>query len=190
MFWAHFCMVLWRRMFIWDKSFCVSTDLLSSYVCKLDKSLYVLKQAPRAWYSQQVIRFNGLDSNHLKVAPPFFFKRGDVITYSLVYVHDVIVVGSCDKEVEAVLYERDFVTLVLKVSVLFIFSRNWSVREHTRLNCYSHSQIKYAEELVLYTRINIARLFIPLCPPYKNFHWGQAHIGIVLQMISCSTILL
>ena len=71
-------------------------------VCKLKKSLYGLKQSPRAWFERftNVVRKQGYNqgqSDHT-----LFFKRfpGNLITILIVYVDDIIVTGNYEKEVE------------------------------------------------------------------------------------------
>ena len=67
----------------------------SQYVCKLDKALYGLKQAPRAWYSRVSTKLQQLRFRPSKGDTSlFFFKKGKVIIYMLVYANDIIVASS------------------------------------------------------------------------------------------------
>ena len=65
------------------------------YVCKLDKVLYGLKQAPRAWYSRLSMQLQ-----HVGFTPPkadtslFFYSKGNITIFVLVYVDDIIVASS------------------------------------------------------------------------------------------------
>jgi histone deacetylase 1/2 len=65
------------------------------YVCKLDKALYGLKQAPRAWYSRLSTRLHELGFKSSKSDTSlFFYSKGDVTIFMLVYVDDIIVASS------------------------------------------------------------------------------------------------
>jgi hypothetical protein len=65
------------------------------YVCKLKKSIYGLKQAPRQWYKalrDALLQFGFVHSatdNSL-----FFYASNSVLYYCLVYVDDIIIIGS------------------------------------------------------------------------------------------------
>ncbi|WVZ94198.1 hypothetical protein U9M48_040119, partial [Paspalum notatum var. saurae] len=71
----------------------------SHYVCKLDKTLYGLKQTPRAWYARLSTKLQQLDSSL------FFFHQGDVTMNLLVYIDDIILVSSSNQAVSALLHD-------------------------------------------------------------------------------------
>lgn len=74
------------------------------YVCKLDKALYGLKQAPRAWYSRLSDKLKSLGFRSSKADTSlFFYTRGTVTIFHLVYVDDIVVVSSSTKAVQALL---------------------------------------------------------------------------------------
>jgi hypothetical protein len=65
------------------------------YVCKLDKDLYELKHALRAWYSRLSSKLQSLDFISSKADSSFFFfNKGGVIIFVLIYVDDMIVASS------------------------------------------------------------------------------------------------
>uniref|UniRef100_A0A8R7V3W8 Reverse transcriptase Ty1/copia-type domain-containing protein n=1 Tax=Triticum urartu TaxID=4572 RepID=A0A8R7V3W8_TRIUA len=65
------------------------------YVCKLDKALYGLKQAPRAWYSRLSTKLQQLEFTPSKADTSlFFYSKGNVTIFVLVYVDDIIVASS------------------------------------------------------------------------------------------------
>ncbi|KAI3729382.1 hypothetical protein L6452_18039 [Arctium lappa] len=68
-----------------------------TYVCKLNKSLYGLKHAPRAWYTRfatyilsQGFRTSACDNSL------FIYSRGSHTTYLLLYVDDIVLTASSD----------------------------------------------------------------------------------------------
>jgi histone deacetylase 1/2 len=65
------------------------------YVCKLDKALCGLKQAPFAWYSQLSGRLQELGFKPSKVDTSlFYYCKGSHVTFMLIYVDDIIVASS------------------------------------------------------------------------------------------------
>lgn len=81
------------------------------YICKLDKALYGLKQAPRAWYSRLSGRLQELGFLASKADTSlFFFNKGSVSIFILVYVDDIIVASSSLEATTALLkdLEKDF----------------------------------------------------------------------------------
>jgi hypothetical protein len=61
-------------------------------ICKLDKAIYGLKQALRAWYSRLSSKLRKLGFVPSKGDTSlFFFKNRDIQIYVLVYVDDIIV---------------------------------------------------------------------------------------------------
>ena len=68
---------------------------LPHHVCKLDKSLYGLKQSPRAWFSRLSTKL--LEPGfHPSLADSslFIYQQGGVCIYMLIYVNDIIITGS------------------------------------------------------------------------------------------------
>ena len=66
-----------------------------NYLCRLDKALYGLKHAPRAWYSRLSLKLQQLGFCPSKGDTSlFFFKKGKVTIYMLIYVDDIIVASS------------------------------------------------------------------------------------------------
>jgi len=64
-------------------------------VCLLDKSLYGLRQAPRAWFTrfaEFVIKF-GFTAT-LSDSSLFVLRRGNDVAYLLLYVDDIVLTGS------------------------------------------------------------------------------------------------
>jgi hypothetical protein len=69
-----------------------------NYVYKLDKALYGLKQAPREWFSRLSMKLQNLGFQPSKAdAWLFFYKKGTISIFVLIYVNDIIVASSCEK---------------------------------------------------------------------------------------------
>jgi histone deacetylase 1/2 len=80
-------------------------------VCKLDKALYGLKQAPRAWYSRLCHKLEQLGFISSKGDTSlFFYRKGNITIFVLVYVDDIILASSSQEATTAFLrdLERDF----------------------------------------------------------------------------------
>ena len=82
-----------------------------NYVCKLDKALYGLKQVPRVWYSRLSVKLCDLGFKASKADTSlFFYNRGDVVLFVLIYVDDIIVASSTQEATLALLQDlkQDF----------------------------------------------------------------------------------
>jgi hypothetical protein len=81
------------------------------HMCKLDKAIYGLKQAPMAWYSRlnnKLIQLGFVMSKG--VTSLFMYKKGGVAMFLLIYVDDIVVVSSSSQAIEALLSDlkREF----------------------------------------------------------------------------------
>ena len=76
------------------------------YICKLDKTLYRLKQAPRAWYSRLSSKLCALGFVPSKADTSLFlYNKSDVTVFVLIYVDDIIVTSSSDCAISALLQD-------------------------------------------------------------------------------------
>ena len=71
----------------------------SNKVCRLKKSIYGLKQSPRAWFGRFTIAmkkygFKQSNSDHTL----FLKRRGSLVTCLIIYVDDMIVIGNDEEE--------------------------------------------------------------------------------------------
>jgi histone deacetylase 1/2 len=73
-----------------------------NYICKLDKALYGLKHAPRAWYSRLSFKLSTLGFVPSKADTSLFlFAKSGIIIFLLIYVDDIIVTSSSDTVISA-----------------------------------------------------------------------------------------
>ena len=64
-------------------------------VCKLNKSLYGLKQSPRMWYQKFDTSIRGLGFTRSKEDRCVYFKLiADRVIYLVLYVDDMLLVGN------------------------------------------------------------------------------------------------
>nr|KAJ0213326.1 hypothetical protein LSAT_V11C400158820 [Lactuca sativa] len=99
-----------------------------NHVCKLSKALYGLKQAPRAWFQRlnTFLLSNGCVCSRADTSL-FIFSHDSCIMYLLVYVDDLILIGSDESVVTG------FTTLTYTNTGLFL------------------SQSKYAKDVLTWT---------------------------------------
>ncbi|GKA17967.1 retrotransposon protein, putative, ty1-copia subclass [Tanacetum coccineum] len=75
------------------------------YVCKLQKAIYGLKQSPRAWFSRLSNKLHQLGFRASKVDTSLFlFHHGNITIYMLVYVDDIVIVGSSQSVVDRLIH--------------------------------------------------------------------------------------
>jgi hypothetical protein len=75
-------------------------------VCKLDKAIYGLKQAPKAWYSRLSSKLIDLGFRASKSDTSLFiYRKNGVVIYMLIYVDDIIVTASSKEAVAALLQD-------------------------------------------------------------------------------------
>jgi hypothetical protein len=116
------------------------------HVCKLDKALYGLKQAPRAWYSRLSSKLQSLGFSACKADTSlFFYNKGGVSIFLLIYVGDIVVASSSEKDVDALLHDLglDFALKDLGILHYFLGIEVKSVADGILL-----TQEKYAKDLL------------------------------------------
>ncbi|CAL9029523.1 unnamed protein product [Prunus brigantina] len=65
-----------------------------THICRLHKSLYGLKQAPRSWYEELYHSLLGIGFVSSSVDPSLFIKADTTLTFILVYVDDILIIGN------------------------------------------------------------------------------------------------
>ena len=73
-------------------------------VCRLNKSLYSLKQAPRAWYARfatflQTLGFTEAKSN----TSLFIYHHGGETAYLLLYVDDIVLTACSESPLQRII---------------------------------------------------------------------------------------
>lgn len=70
-------------------------------VCELKKSLYGLKQSPRAWFERFTKAVKRYGYTQCQTNHTLFVKHsvGNVMTMIIVYVDDMIIMGNCEREI-------------------------------------------------------------------------------------------
>ncbi len=73
--------------------------------CRLEKSLYGLRQAPRAWHQKLKSALEGMGFEESVADPGLFLLRdesGSVVSYLLVHVDDLIIASKCKRVLASV----------------------------------------------------------------------------------------
>ncbi|RDX86688.1 Copia protein, partial [Mucuna pruriens] len=88
-----FSMVTWMKKYTWS-------NLLgeSGLVCKLRRSLYGLKQSPRAWFGKfsQVVQNFGMTRSEVDHSVFYCHSSSGKCVYLVVYVDDIVITGNDD----------------------------------------------------------------------------------------------
>jgi histone deacetylase 1/2 len=114
------------------------------YLCKLDKALCGLKQAPRAWYSRLCSKLQSLGFVPSKADTSlFFYRKGSHVIFMLVYVDDIIVASSSQEVVNALLKDLGEDIAIKDLGELHYFLGIQVKRKHGDLLM---SQERYASE--------------------------------------------
>ncbi|KAM6582045.1 hypothetical protein CsatB_009047 [Cannabis sativa] len=145
------------------------------FVCKLQKALYGLKQAPRAWFAKLSSALLSLGFTHAKSDTSLFIRNlSQHTTYLLVYVDDIIVIGSHAKEVS---------TLISNLSSLFALKDLGNLHyflgvQITKTDNGLHlCQTKYIQDLLNRTKMQGAKSSnTPMTSGLKLSHFGSDHV--------------
>jgi hypothetical protein len=146
-----------------------------NYVCKLDKALYGLKQAPRAWYARLSTKLISLGFHASKADTSlFYFNKGSVTVFVLVYVDDIIVVSSTPEATTGLLYElkKEFALKDLGELHYFLGMEVTKVRDGIIL-----SQDKYATDLLRKVNMSSCK---PVSTPISTSEKLSAYLGTPL----------
>jgi histone deacetylase 1/2 len=146
-----------------------------NYVCKLDKALYGLKQDQRAWYARLSAKLITLGFHASKTDTSlFYFNKGSVTVFVLVYVDDIIVVSSTSEATSGLLHElkKDFALKDLGELHYFLGMEVTKVRDGIIL-----SQDKYASDLLKKVNMSSCK---PVSTPISTSEKLSAFVGTSL----------
>jgi hypothetical protein len=147
-----------------------------SYHCKLDKALYGLKQAPRAWYSRLSNKLQSLGFSPSKAdISLFYYNKGLVTIFLLVYVDDIIVASFSASAVSDLLdaLQNDFALKYLGSLHYFLGIEVTQARDGLQL-----SQKKYTNDLL--QRVGMVSCK-PMSTPLATSTKLSAHDGDLLS---------
>jgi hypothetical protein len=146
-----------------------------NYVRKLDKAIYGLKQALRAWYSRLSTKLLQLGFKISKVDNSlFYFKNNDVTTFILVYVDDIIVTSSNSKAVSVLLQKLGDEFALKDPGDLHFFL---SIEVNKVKDGIVLSQDKYASDMLKRVGMNMCK---PVGTPLATRDKLTVHIGTPL----------
>jgi hypothetical protein len=116
------------------------------HVCRLHKSLYDLKQAPRAWFTRlsQTLLELGFVSSSVD-SSLFMFHHGNVHIYLLIYVDDILITGTSSSHIASVIHQLQQVFKLKDFENLHFFIGIQPVRSSQGLHL---RQSKYISDLL------------------------------------------
>jgi hypothetical protein len=137
-----------------------------TYICKLDKSLYGLKQAPRAWFSRLSTTLLQLGFTTSKAdVSLFFFNKGGIHIYMLIYVDDIIIISSSSAATSKLLAQLQADFVVKDLGPLHYFL---GIEVHSRSNGLILTQQKYIRDLLARTNMSTSKgVPTPMLPTDK-----------------------
>lgn len=118
-------------------------------ICRLKKSIYGLKQSPRAWFSRfaQVLLQYGFTQAHSDHTL-FILNSGKQLIILIVYVDDIILTGYCVVSIAKV---KEYLSTVFEVKDLGSLRYFLSMEIGRNQNGMSISQRKYILDLLVET---------------------------------------
>jgi hypothetical protein len=151
------------------------------YLCKLDKAIYCLKQAPRAWCSRLSEKLQHLCFIASKASTSlFFYNCGKCRMFVLVYVSDIIVASSSTEATNTLVHELHKEFALKDLGDLHHFLGIEATRSDQGLLL---TQGRYAAELLRRACMNNCKPVItPLTPSDKLL----ANDGVLLGLEDCT----
>ena len=135
-----------------------------NHVCRLWKSLYGFKQAPKAWFerfSTQLLHI-GFQAS-LADSSLFFLRQGKLVMYLLVYVDDIVMTGNCPQFLSFLIAQLGTAFELKDLSPFHYFLGLQITRTSKGLFL---SQSKYAQDLFLKLNMQSSKPARTLCAPH------------------------
>jgi hypothetical protein len=108
----------------------------SSLVCRLKKSLYGLKKAPRAWYAKMDSYLLSQNFVHCKSDPNVYMLRTtDSLLLLVLYVHDLLITGCLTSAITIVKRILPDMFLLMDMGPIHFFLGIEITRMHHASNC-------------------------------------------------------
>ncbi|KAM0012969.1 putative RNA-directed DNA polymerase [Helianthus debilis subsp. tardiflorus] len=93
-----------------------------NHVCRLHRSLYGLKQVPRAWFHRLSTVLQQLGFYGSKTDPSLFIlKAGATLVYILVYVDDIIITGNNNSTIDSIIKQLNSSLAIKDLGTLHYF---------------------------------------------------------------------
>ncbi|KAH9667020.1 retrovirus-related pol polyprotein from transposon RE1 [Citrus sinensis] len=122
-----------------------------SYICKLEKALYGLRQAPRAWFDKLKGALSCWGFKNSKSDTSLFFRRIESkIVIMLIYVDDIIITGSDSQGIEEVIKDLNTSFALKDLGNLNFFL---GIQVQRSQNSLLLSQVKYIQDLLTKTEM-------------------------------------
>jgi len=132
-----------------------------SHICRLHKSLFGLKQAPRAWFTRfsQTLLELGFVSSTVD-SSLFVFHQGIIHPYILIYVDDILFTGTSTSHIASVIAKLQQVFKLKDLGNLSYFLGIQAVRSSQGLHL---RQAKYISDLLSRSKMMGAKPFSSPC---------------------------
>jgi hypothetical protein len=147
-----------------------------NHVCRLQKALYSLKQAPRAWFSRlssKLVEFGFKASQ--SDSSLFVYTSAELIMYVLIYVHDIIITSSKPKAIDGLLSHMDSAFAVKNLGDLNFFL---GIKASTSSTGITLCQRQYILDILKCTNMTDAK---PICSPMATTTHLSAFDGEVFD---------
>ncbi|XP_021855375.2 uncharacterized mitochondrial protein AtMg00810-like [Spinacia oleracea] len=152
------------------------------HVCKLNKSLYGLKQASRQWFARLLNELKSQGYNQSKNDYSLFVKRDSTdITIVVVYVDDIITTGSNVATISAL---KDHLHQTFNIKDLGLLHFFLGIEVSKIGDGYNLTQKKYTKELLLDYELDVTKPVVTPFPlnlklttegdPYPNVEYWAA----------------
>lgn len=144
---------------------------INGKVCKLNKAIYGLKKAPLYWYQKfnNFMASEGFDKN--KCDNCLYFKMiNNVTIYVIIFVDDILISGSCVKEIEKLKLNLNRCFKMKDLGLLNYFL-GISVEQNVKNNMITLSQKQYLENILIRFGMSDCK---PISTPMDcNFDYGS-----------------